>query len=448
MISTENLQAKDIEAILKTITKEEQDELLNHYKKITKRKKKIKEKKPIEQEPKEQEQQEQKDPNAVDLQITQMRLSLFEFKERLGQKLPYHRIQLLLRQAGCRKLYRSLYGDISKIVLAEGDDFDANDPEDSDEKSFSLSPEEYLKIFISILKKLNTPKNDDRIHFHEFIDACWTAVNFDTLSRGSHHLVFEQETGPSSSYLMANLLKPNKLREHFIDYIKQYFIAGTEIALNEIDTSILKQMENEFKGFESIIISMSNYHFNLCPIMILDMFKQFCSRGAKYKSRYYRYFRSEKGMVTITKTKRRTKAAILLENLKSNKVLDNQHAELSSKYSENRNITVTSVSAPISETNYWPPEKADNLFPILPCIKGNSTLDVDFFTEEMEKIYGRVSRKVSPSIPVTSRHMYQLTALQNKLPPEDRSFVEVWIRILQPYEKKEGNKYFCKVVFI
>jgi hypothetical protein len=73
---------------------------------------------------------------------------------------------------------------------------------------------------------------------------------------------------------------------------------------------------------------------------------------------------------------------------------------------------------------------------------------VDFFTEEMEKIYGRVSRKVSPSIPVTSRHMHQLTALQNKLCPEDRSFVEVWIRILQPYEKKEGNKYFCKVVFI
>ena len=46
-----------------------------------------------------------------------------------------------------------------------------------------------------------------------------------------------------------------------------------------------------------------------------------------------------------TKTKRRTKAAILLENLKDNKVIDNQDAELSSKYSENRNITVTSVSA-------------------------------------------------------------------------------------------------------
>ena len=71
---------------------------------------------------------------------------------------------------------------------------------------------------------------------------------------------------------MANLLKPNKLREHFIDYIKKYFIAGTEIALDEIDTSILKQMDNEFKGFGSIIISMSNYHFNLCAIMILSNF--------------------------------------------------------------------------------------------------------------------------------------------------------------------------------
>ena len=170
------------------------------------------------------------------------------------------------------------------------------------------------------------------------------------------------------------------------------------------------------------------------------MLKQFCRRGTKYKSRYYRYFRSEKGMVAITKTKKRTKAAILLENLKDNKVIDNQDAELSSKYSENRNITVTSVSAPISETNYWPPEKADNLFPILPCIKGNSTLDVDFFTEEMEKIYGRVSRKVSPSIPVTSRHIHQLTALQKTLPQEDRSFVDVWIRNLKHYERKEGNK--------
>lgn len=270
MISTkeEILQANNIVAYLKTITKEEQEELINHCKKISKRKKKLKEKKPIEQEPKAQEQQEQKDPNSVDLQITQMRLSLSEFQDRLKQKLPYHRIKLLLRQTGCRKLYRSLYGDISKIVLAAEDDFDANDlvkEGDWDEKSFTLSPEEYLKIFISILKKINTPRNDDRIHFHEFIDACWTAVNFDSLSRGSHHLVFKQETGPSSSYLMANLLKPNKLREHFIDYIKQYFIAETELALDEIDTSILKQMDDEFKGFRSIIISMSNYHFNLCP---------------------------------------------------------------------------------------------------------------------------------------------------------------------------------------
>ena len=179
--------------------------------------------------------------------------------------------------------------------------------------------------------------------------------------------------------------------------------------------------------------------------MSIAMLKQFCRRGTKYKSRFYRYFRSEKGMVAITKTKKRTKAAILLENLKDNKVIDNQETELSSKYSENRNITVTSVSAPISdtsisETNYWPPEELDNLFPILPCIQSNGTLDVDSFTEEMEKIYGRVSKKVSPSIPVTSRHMHQLTALQKTLPQEDRSFVDVWIRNLKHYERKEGNK--------
>jgi hypothetical protein len=106
------------------------------------------------------------------------------------------------------------------------------------------------------LDKINTPKNDDRLHFHEFIDACWTAVDFDSLSRGSHHLVFDQETGPSSSYLMVNLLKPNKLREHFIDYIN--FMAGTELDFNDIDASIVKQIDDEFKGFGSIIISMSN----------------------------------------------------------------------------------------------------------------------------------------------------------------------------------------------
>jgi hypothetical protein len=47
MISTENLHeinANNIVAYLKTITKEEQDELVNHCKKISKRKKKLKEK--------------------------------------------------------------------------------------------------------------------------------------------------------------------------------------------------------------------------------------------------------------------------------------------------------------------------------------------------------------------------------------------------------------------
>ena len=70
MISTENLHeinANNIAAYFKTITKEEHDELLNHCKKISKRKKNLKEKKPIEQEPNEQEQQEQKDSNALDL---------------------------------------------------------------------------------------------------------------------------------------------------------------------------------------------------------------------------------------------------------------------------------------------------------------------------------------------------------------------------------------------
>ena len=74
------------------------------------------------------------------------------------------KIQILLRQTGCRKLYRSLYGDISKIVLAAEDDFNSNDfvkEGDWDEKSFTVSPKEYLKNFISILKKINTPKNDD-----------------------------------------------------------------------------------------------------------------------------------------------------------------------------------------------------------------------------------------------------------------------------------------------
>jgi hypothetical protein len=36
--------------------------------------------------------------------------------------------------------------------------------------------------------------------------------------------------------------------------------------------------------------------------------------------------------------------------------------------------------------------------------------------------------------------MHQLTALQKTLPQEDRSFVDVWIRNLHHYEKKEGNK--------
>jgi hypothetical protein len=114
MISTEeNLQANDIIAFLKTITKEEHDELVNHCKKISKRKKKLKEKNNRARTQRARRTIAKRSNSKKDRQITQKRLSLSEFKDRLGQKLPYHRKQLPLRQTGCRKLYRSLYGDIS-----------------------------------------------------------------------------------------------------------------------------------------------------------------------------------------------------------------------------------------------------------------------------------------------------------------------------------------------
>ena len=62
-----------------------------------------------------QEEEEQKEQKANELLITQTRLSLKEFEERLRERLPNDRIQLLLRMTKCRKLYRFLYGDTSKI---------------------------------------------------------------------------------------------------------------------------------------------------------------------------------------------------------------------------------------------------------------------------------------------------------------------------------------------
>ena len=83
----------------------------------------------------------------------------------------------------CRKLYRFLYDDTSKIDLTQDDIFDPKVQEKEgnwDEKSFRASPEEYVQILISILKRINTPKAprckrevyDDRWSFHTFTDVC------------------------------------------------------------------------------------------------------------------------------------------------------------------------------------------------------------------------------------------------------------------------------------
>ena len=70
------------------------------------------------------EEEEQKEQKANELLITQTRLSLEEFEERLRNRLPNDRIQLLLRMTKCRKLYRFLYDDTSKIDLTQDDILD------------------------------------------------------------------------------------------------------------------------------------------------------------------------------------------------------------------------------------------------------------------------------------------------------------------------------------
>ena len=63
-----------------------------------------------------QEEEEQKEQRANEVLITQTRLSLDQFKELLKLRLPNDRIQQLLRMTECRKLYRFLYGDTSRIL--------------------------------------------------------------------------------------------------------------------------------------------------------------------------------------------------------------------------------------------------------------------------------------------------------------------------------------------
>ena len=62
--------------------------------------------------------------------------------------------------------------------------------------SFRTSQEEYVQVFISILKRLNTQKtpradygcDDDRMNFHNFTDVCWNAVDFNSVSTVFHEL--------------------------------------------------------------------------------------------------------------------------------------------------------------------------------------------------------------------------------------------------------------------
>ena len=220
-----------------------------------------------------QEEEEQREQKANEVLITQTRLSLEQFKDLVKLRLPNDRIQQLLRMTECRKLYRFLYGDTSKIDVTQDDILDPKVQEKEgiwDETSVRASPEEYVQIFISILKRINTPKAqrgkregyDDRWNFHTFTDICWKVVNFDTLSTGIQELVFKQDTCPvSSSYSMENLLKPNQLRELCIDHIKAFFFSVAELGTIEIDAAIRKQLDDEFKGVGIILIFISNFLF-------------------------------------------------------------------------------------------------------------------------------------------------------------------------------------------
>ena len=218
-----------------------------------------------------QEEEEQREQKANEVLITQTRLSLEQFKDLVKKRLPNDRIQQLLRMTECRKLYRFLYGDTSKIDVTQDDILDPKVQEKEgiwDETSVRASPEEYVQIFISILKRINTPKAqrgklegyDDRWNFHTFTDICWKVVNFDTLSTGIQDLVFKQDKCPvSSSYSMENLLKPNQLRELCIDHIKAFFFSVAELGTIEIDAAIRKQLDDEFKGVGIILIFISNF---------------------------------------------------------------------------------------------------------------------------------------------------------------------------------------------
>ena len=198
---------------------------------------------------KEQEQKEQ-------LQITeQKRLSIEEFNEQIRSLLPDNRIKQFLKEAGCRKLYRLLFGNVQLIQVSEDDpvgpiQVDVPVVDDWDENSDGVDPETYHSIFMEILEKINNPnRNSDRLKFHTFLDLCWETVGFDVFSLGNTELVFDQETCPhdSKSYSMANKLHPYKLRELVFNHIRAYFIAKSELA-NIDNNAFLMQINKHFQG--------------------------------------------------------------------------------------------------------------------------------------------------------------------------------------------------------
>jgi hypothetical protein len=148
--------------------------------------------------------------------------------------------------------------------------------------------------------------------------------------------------------------------------------------------------------------------------------------------------------IPVIKKKRKTTAFKILVGAKNNKAPDNQHRELPSKYSDGRHelgTPSTSETMATSVPNYWPPVTCDDLFPIIPSIQGNGTLNEKSFNKYMKTIFGKVSKTKSPLIKVTSRHIKQLEALQKQLPQDDCSYVEVWIKNLRYHKEKdiEGN---------
>ena len=179
----------------------------------------------------------------------------------------------------------------------------------------------------------------------------------------------------------------------------------------------------------------------------------------------------------VTKTKKRTKGALLLESLKSNKKTDNQHADLPDCYMEGRHNmqSTTSDSLTTPKSKYWPPEELDDLYQIISTARADGELeetefnsrmtaifgtdvtdegaddflsfldtllqktsqsgysfDKNVFEEDMLKLLGDVSVNVKPIIPVTKVHIEKLRSLQMRLPQFTRAFV-AWIQTLESH---------------